>query len=89
VNGDVKALRKRAEVVREYGPLADVERVHGVTFDGTSVWLATGDRLQSLEPESGRPGRAIAVAADAGTAFDGRPRSSRRCHRRPPKEAPA
>lgn len=68
---NVKASRSRAEVVREYGPLPDVDRVNGVTFDGEAVWLATGDRLQSLAPDSGRPGRAIAVAADAGTAFDG------------------
>jgi len=66
-----KALQSKAEVVREYGPLPNVEKVHGVTFDGSCVWLATGDRLQSLEPASGQPGRAIAIAADAGTAYDG------------------
>jgi outer membrane protein assembly factor BamB len=65
-------LRSQAEVVREYGPLPNVHKIAGVTFDGESVWLATGDRLQSLEPHSGQAGRAIDVAADAGTAFDGR-----------------
>lgn len=60
-----------AEVVREYGPFPDVTKVNGVTFDGESVWFATGDRLQSLEPASGRPGRSLPVAGDAGTAFDG------------------
>ncbi len=60
-----------AEILREYGPFPDVERVHGVTFDGESVWFATGEQLQSLEPESGRRGRALDVPADAGTAFDG------------------
>lgn len=63
---------RMAEVVCEYGPFSNVEKVNGVTFDGEAVWFATGDRLQSLEPESGRTGRAIDVAADAGTAFDGR-----------------
>jgi outer membrane protein assembly factor BamB len=66
------ARASKAEVVREYGPFPDVERVNGVTFDGEAVWFATGDRLQSLEPASGRRGRALAVEADAGTAFDGR-----------------
>jgi hypothetical protein len=71
VGQNAKALRSKAEVVREYGPFPEVERVNGVTFDGDAVWFATGDRLQSLEPESGRTGRAIPVPADAGTAFDG------------------
>jgi streptogramin lyase len=65
------ASRSKAEIVREYGPLPNVDKVAGVTFDGEAVWVATGDRLQSLEPGSGRTGRAIDVAADAGTAFDG------------------
>ena len=43
-----------------------------MTFDGTLAWLAAGDRIQSLDPESGEPGRSLAVPADAGTAFDGR-----------------
>jgi hypothetical protein len=60
-----------AEIVREYGPFAPGEKVAGVTFDGEAVWYAAGDRLQSLEPTSGRTGRAIPVASDAGTAFDG------------------
>jgi streptogramin lyase len=71
VSRNAKALRSRAEIVREYGPLPDVATVAGVSFDGESVWLAVGDRIQSLEPDSGRTGRALEVAADAGTAFDG------------------
>lgn len=67
----VKATRSKAVIVREYGPFSDVQRVNGVTFDGEALWIATGDRLQSIDPGSGRPGRAIPVAADAGTAFDG------------------
>jgi DNA-binding beta-propeller fold protein YncE len=63
--------QQRAEIVREYGPYPAGERVHGVTYDGTDVWYAAGDRLQSFEPASGRPGRTLKVQADAGTAFDG------------------
>lgn len=57
--------------MREYGPFPGVNKVNGVTFDGEAVWFAGGDRLQSFAPESGCAGRAIDVAADAGTAFDG------------------
>ncbi|MDB4946893.1 MAG: glutamine cyclotransferase [Labilithrix sp.] len=64
-------MTAQAEVVREYGPFPDVPAVHGVTFDGEAVWFGAGDRVQSLSPETGRTGRAIPVAADAGTAFDG------------------
>lgn len=64
--------RSTAEIVREYGPFADVEAVHGITYDGRHVWLAAGDRLVALDPASGSTGRAIAVAATAGTAFDGK-----------------
>ena len=62
---------QRAEIVREYGPYPAGERVHGVTYDGTDVWFAAGDRLQSFDPASGRAGRTLKVEADAGTAFDG------------------
>lgn len=61
-----------AEIVREYGPFPGVSQVHGVTFDGNAVWMATGPALQSFDPESGRPLRSLPVTADAGTAFDGR-----------------
>ena len=64
--------RSVAEVVREYGPFSDVDHVHGVTFDGQHVWIAAGDRLNAIDPASGKPLRSIEVAADAGTAFDGR-----------------
>jgi glutamine cyclotransferase len=60
-----------AEVVREYGPFADVTKVNGVTFDGRHVWFASGDRLNALDPDSGAIVRSIDVAAHAGTAFDG------------------
>lgn len=60
-----------AEILREYGPFPGVDGVHGVSFDGQQVWFATGDRLNALDPESGKILRAIDVAAHAGTAFDG------------------
>jgi len=64
--------RTAVEVEREYGPFAEHERVHGVTFDGESVWFASGQTLQALDPKSGQLTRALAVPCDAGTAFDGR-----------------
>ena len=63
--------RAAAEILREYGPFPGVEEVHGVTFDGHRVWFASGDRLNALDPESGKTVRAIEVPAHAGTAFDG------------------
>jgi glutamine cyclotransferase len=64
--------RSPAEIVREYGPFPGVERVNGVTYDGQHVWLASGDKLNAVDPENGRTVRALDVAAHAGTAFDGR-----------------
>src|SRR5579871_4617849 len=64
--------RSAAEILREYGPFQGVDHVHGVTFDGQHVWFASGDRLNALDPASGKTVRAIDVAAHAGTAFDGR-----------------
>jgi DNA-binding beta-propeller fold protein YncE len=64
--------RSAAEVVREYGPFSDVDHVHGVTYDGQHVWIAAGDRLNAIDPASGKPLRSIEVGADAGTAFDGK-----------------
>jgi len=61
-----------AEIVREYGPFADVPNVAGVTFDGKHVWFAAGETLRAFDPSSGRDVRSIDVASDAGTAFDGR-----------------
>ena len=61
----------QAEVIREYGPFPDVAKVNGVTFDGRQVWFASGDRLNALDPESGKITRTIDVSAHAGTAYDG------------------
>ena len=64
--------RSTAKVVREYGPFPGVEGVHGVTYDGRNIWFASGDKLNALDPASGKTVRAIDVAAHAGTAFDGK-----------------
>jgi glutamine cyclotransferase len=60
-----------AEIVREYGPFADVQGVHGVTWDGHQVWFASDGKLNQLDPVSGKIVRTIDTAADAGTAYDG------------------
>lgn len=64
--------RSAAKIIREYGPFPGVEGVHGVTYDGRQVWFASGDKLNALDPASGKTTRSIDVAAHAGTAFDGR-----------------
>jgi glutamine cyclotransferase len=61
-----------AEIIREYGPFPEAARVNGVTFDGKHVWIASGDKLIALDPDSGKPQRTIDVASHAGTAFDGK-----------------
>ena len=66
-----QAMTHAAEVVREYGPFAGADRVHGVTHDGRHVWAATGATLVAFDPESGEPTRTLDRAGDAGTAFDG------------------
>jgi glutamine cyclotransferase len=66
-----QAPARTAEIVREYGPFAGAERVHGVTHDGRCVWAATGAKLVAFDPASGEPTRTLDRACDAGTAFDG------------------
>ncbi len=61
----------KAEVLREYGPFPGAEQVHGVSFDGKHVWFASGNRLNALDPESGKKLRSLDIAGHAGTAFDG------------------
>jgi glutamine cyclotransferase len=63
--------RSAAEIIREYGPFAGVDHVHGVTYDGTYVWFAAGDTLKAMDPANGTTLRSIDVTAHAGTAFDG------------------
>jgi len=60
-----------AEVIREYGPFPGVDGVNGVSYDGQNIWFASGDKLNAVDPASGKLVRAIDVAAHAGTAFDG------------------
>jgi glutamine cyclotransferase len=64
--------RSAAEIIGEYGPFPDIEKVNGITYDGQHVWFASGDKLNALDPKTGKKVRAIDVAAHAGTAFDGR-----------------
>ena len=67
-----KTQARPAEIVREYGPFAGADRIHGVTYDGRHVWAATGAKLIAFDPESGEPARTLDCASDAGTAFDGK-----------------
>ena len=62
----------KAEIIREYGPFPEAERVGGVSFDGKHVWFASGNQLNGFDPESGKKSRSLDVAAHAGTAFDGK-----------------
>jgi glutamine cyclotransferase len=61
-----------AEIVREYGPFAGAERIHGITHDGRHVWAATGAQLIAIDPDSGDVARTLPCTSHAGTAFDGR-----------------
>jgi outer membrane protein assembly factor BamB len=61
-----------AEVVREYGPFAGANHIHGVTHDGRCVWAATNSKLVAFDPGSGEVTRTLDRACDAGTAFDGK-----------------
>jgi hypothetical protein len=63
---------QRAEIVREFGPFAGANTVAGVSFDGSHVWAATGERLLAIDPRSGEVRRTLERACDAGTAFDGK-----------------
>ena len=64
--------RAAANIIREYGPFPDVANVGGVSYDGTNIWIATGENLNAIDPTSGETVRTLNVPAHAGTAFDGR-----------------
>jgi glutamine cyclotransferase len=64
--------RSKAEILDEYGPFPGVDRVDGVTYDGQQVWFCSRNRMNALDPKSGKTVRRIEIAGDAGTAFDGR-----------------
>ncbi|RUL71861.1 PQQ-binding-like beta-propeller repeat protein [Dyella choica] len=63
--------RSAAKILREYGPFPGIDKVAGVTYDGHQVWFASGEKLNALDPDSGKLLRSVDVAAHAGTAFDG------------------
>src|SRR5262245_59999492 len=63
--------RTAATIIREYGPFPDVTHVHGVSYDGTNVWIATGHALYARHAASRRRVRPLDVPANAGPAFDG------------------
>ncbi|MBN8735919.1 MAG: glutamine cyclotransferase [Xanthomonadales bacterium] len=64
--------RSAAEIIEEYGPFPGATQVHGVSYDGHSLWFAAGDKLNAVDPASGKVRRSLDVAAHAGTAFDGK-----------------
>jgi glutamine cyclotransferase len=64
--------KSAAKIIREYGPFPGVDQVGGVTYDGQHFWFASGDKLNAVDPASGKTVRTINVPAHAGTAFDGR-----------------
>lgn len=64
--------QSEAKVIREYGPFPGIDHIHGLTYDGRQVWFATGDKIVSLDPDSGKTTGSLDVPAHAGTAFDGR-----------------
>jgi glutamine cyclotransferase len=66
-----RPTRHAAEIVREYGPFTKDNKVHGVSCDGKHVWAATGGSLIAFDPANGETVRSLALACDAGTAFDG------------------
>ena len=63
-------MKRTAQIIGEFQVNADGP-VHGVTFDGHSVWAATGDRISAFDPETGKSQRSLDIPAHAGTAFDG------------------
>jgi glutamine cyclotransferase len=61
-----------AEIISEHGPFPGADQVAGVSYDGQQVWIALGDKLAAMDPDTGKLERSIEVAAHAGTAFDGK-----------------
>ena len=65
VETNPQAPARAAEIVREYGPFAGADHIHGVTHDGRRVWAATGSRLVAFDPESGRLAHTLDRASSA------------------------
>jgi hypothetical protein len=95
-----KAERSKAEIVRQYGPFPGADTVNGISYDGHSVWFASGDKLNAFDPATGKVERSLDVAAHAGrpstasTCFSSPKTASRRsirrraaCSRRSPRRA--
>lgn len=61
-----------AIILEEFGPFPGTENIAGVTFDGQSVWWASGERLNASDPATGEIQRFLEIPAKAGTAYDGR-----------------
>lgn len=62
----------KATIAREYVPVADAARIHGLTWDGKLVWLCRDEELVAFDPENERVVKRHAIPrAQAGTAFDG------------------
>src|SRR5258706_562863 len=45
--------KSKAEIIREYGPFPGCDQVGGVSFDGQNAWIAAGDKLMAIDPETG------------------------------------
>lgn len=69
-SSSAKPVRGVAELVGEYGPFGE-GGIHGVTFDGSLVWFARDGELVAFDPAKEEVVKRLAVAASAGTAFDG------------------
>jgi len=63
--------RTEAEILGELGPFPDFGQVNGVCFDGRRIWVASGDRLNAIDPDGGAVLRSLETPAHAGTTFDG------------------
>jgi glutamine cyclotransferase len=64
--------RSAAEIIREYGPFPGVDRVNGVTFDGQHLFQIAEDRIQKIDPQTGRVLATIPApggGADSGLAW--------------------
>lgn len=66
----MKQTMKKTTMVAQLGPF-EGKPAHGVTHDGTHVWVAVGEGLCAIDPEQGAVVRTLEIASDAGTAFDG------------------
>ncbi len=82
---DGKMKRSKAEILQEYGPFPIPSRWPASPSMAGTSGSPPADRLNALDPESGKTVRSIDVAAHAGTAFDG-PASVPDCGRSYPED---